>query len=92
MAEATSKTLDLSTLTDVEREILKTAILLSRDATAALVKPAVRQRIMVKDIPQALNGLAEKGLAQEGGRPAAVGRQDSLRIRGSGLDSDGRAS
>ncbi len=61
MAEATSKTLDLSTLTDVEREILKTAILLPRDATAELVKPAVRQRIMVKDIPQALNGLAEKG-------------------------------
>lgn len=60
MPEATSKTLDLSTLTDVEREILKTAILLPRDATAALVKPSVRQHIMVKDIPQVLNGLAEK--------------------------------
>lgn len=39
MADATTKTLDLSTLTDVEREILKTAILLPRDATAARVKP-----------------------------------------------------
>lgn len=61
MADATTKTLDLSTLTDVEREILKTAILLPRDATAARVKPAVRQHVKVKDIPQALNGLAKKG-------------------------------
>lgn len=61
MADATTKTLDLSTLTDVEREILKTAILFSWEATAARVKPAVRQHVKVKDIPQALNGLAEKG-------------------------------
>lgn len=67
MTEAISKTLDLSTLTDVEREILKTAILLSRDATAALVKPAVRQHIMVKDIPQVLNALAEKGWLKQVG-------------------------